>query len=116
MAAPHVALRIAGLLPQEGFVRERQLVRNNKTGEPGVLPFGRSTLWAKIKAQEFPAPTKRFGSAISCWPVDQIRAYLAAEAGNEAPKGASHPVELTGTTSGNEAWKQKLRARKGAAA
>jgi len=54
-------------LPNEGFVRLPALL--------AVLPFSRSTLWAKVKNSTFPAPIK-LGPRITAWHVDSVRQYI----------------------------------------
>jgi prophage regulatory protein len=44
-----------------------------------VVPLGRSTLFAKIAAGEFPAPVK-LSPRVVCWRADTIRNYLAGGA------------------------------------
>jgi prophage regulatory protein len=56
-------------LPQEGFVREPAVL--------GAVPFGRSTLWSKVKAGQFPKPVK-LSDRITAWPVQSVRAWIEA--------------------------------------
>ena len=53
-------------LPTEGFVRVRQVLQ--------MFPFGRTTLWRKIKAGEFPKPCK-LGPRTTAWDVNALRAH-----------------------------------------
>ena len=63
------------ILPSEGFVREKQLLGDKKNSVPGILPFGHTTLWNKVKLGEFPQPVK-LGPNITAWPVEKIRKYI----------------------------------------
>lgn len=64
-------------LPDNGYVRERQLVASHKhPGEPFVLPFSSATLWRKVKEGSFPSPHK-FSTRITCWRVGDVRAWLS---------------------------------------
>ena len=57
-----------------------QLVRDPKRPNlPTPLPFSAATLWRKVRAQSFPAPTK-LGDAITAWKVSDVRAWLQAQA------------------------------------
>jgi len=68
------------LLPDDGYVRERQLVASAKyPGEPFVLPFSSATLWRKVKEGSFPGPRK-LSARITCWRVGDIRAWLSLKA------------------------------------
>lgn len=58
-------------LPETGYVRAAQLV-----GPGGPLPFGRSTLYAKIASAEFPAPQK-ISERITAFRVEAVREWLA---------------------------------------
>ncbi|MHB8390517.1 MAG: helix-turn-helix transcriptional regulator [Acidobacteriaceae bacterium] len=62
-------------LPESGFVREKQLLRNPKTGDSGILPFSHATLWAKIKSGRFPRPVK-LGPKITAWRVEDVRRWI----------------------------------------
>jgi prophage regulatory protein len=60
-------MKLEKILPDEGFVRLPALLN--------VLPFSRSTLWAKVKDSTFPAPIK-LGPRITAWHVDSVRQYI----------------------------------------
>ena len=67
-------------LPDSALVRLPQLVRNPKRPNlPTPLPFSAATLWRKVRAKSFPAPTK-LGDAITAWKVSDVRAWLQAQA------------------------------------
>ena len=61
----------AATLPAVGFVRASQLVQ-------GILPFSRSTLWAKVAEKTFPAPLK-LGPRITAWRVEDVRAWIESQ-------------------------------------
>jgi predicted DNA-binding transcriptional regulator AlpA len=69
-------------LPNEALVRQQQLISY------GVIPFSPSTLWRKVKAQEFPAPIK-VSSHITAWRMSDIRAWATDPGAYRAPE-ASH--------------------------
>lgn len=67
-------------LPDNGHIRERQLVLSSKhPGEAYVLPFSSATLWRKVKDGSFPRPLK-LSERITCWRVGDVRAWLALKA------------------------------------
>jgi len=57
-------------LPQEGFAREPAVL--------GHVPFGRSTLWNRVRAGTFPAPVK-LSPRITAWRVSDIRRFIAEQ-------------------------------------
>ncbi|MBL8309871.1 MAG: AlpA family transcriptional regulator [Burkholderiales bacterium] len=65
-------------LPSEGLAKLPAVM--SATG------LSRSTLYARIKLGEFPAPVK-LGDRAVAWPVESVRAWIAAriEAANDAP-------------------------------
>lgn len=64
------------LLPDDGYVRERELVSSSKRpGESFVLPFSSATLWRKVKAGAFPTPLK-LSERITAWRVGDVRNWL----------------------------------------
>ena len=66
-------------LPDSAMARQSQLIRDPKhPTRPSPLPFSAATLWRKVRAQSFPAPTK-LGAAISAWKVGDVRAWLRAQ-------------------------------------
>lgn len=67
-------------LADTAYARLSQLVRDPKRPNlPTPLPFSAATLWRKVRAQSFPAPTK-LGDAITAWKVSDVRAWLQAQA------------------------------------
>jgi prophage regulatory protein len=59
--------------PDSAFVRQSQLLA-------GAVPFGKSTLWRRIKAGTFPQPHRFADGRITAWRVGDIRAYLETQA------------------------------------
>ena len=70
-------------LPESGYVRLSQLI-----GDPGdlnatpprypvppIVPVGKSSIWAWVKAGRFPAPVK-IGPRTTAWDVRLIRQFL----------------------------------------
>jgi prophage regulatory protein len=60
-----------GELPANGYVRQSQLI-------PAIIPVSSATFWRWIKAGKFPAPVK-LSERVSAWPVESVRAWLAAQ-------------------------------------
>jgi prophage regulatory protein len=59
---------LMGALPDEGYVRQSQLI-------PIIVPFSPATLWRMVKNQEFPAPVK-LSERVTAWRVEDIRAWM----------------------------------------
>lgn len=57
-------------LPETGFLRARQLVRD-------FLPFSEPTLWRWVKEGKFPKPHK-FSSKVTAWRVEDVRAWFGS--------------------------------------
>ena len=67
-------------LPDTAYARQVQLIRDPKRPNlPTPLPFSAATLWRKVRAQSFPAPTK-LSDAITAWKVSDVREWLQAQA------------------------------------
>jgi len=64
------ASKSSGGLPENGFVRQAQLI-------PTIVPFSSATLWRKIKSGDFPRPVK-LGERITAWRVEDVRAWMQA--------------------------------------
>ncbi|PTQ79819.1 CP4-57 regulatory protein AlpA [Nitrosospira multiformis] len=64
-------------LPEDGFVRESQILGNPNAVPPipPVIPVSRSTWWAGVKCGRFPKPVK-LGPRTSAWCVGEIRALI----------------------------------------
>lgn len=61
------------LLPPTGFLRLPAVLR--------LIPVGRSTWWAGVKAGRYPAPVK-LGARITAWRAEDLAAligYLSAQ-------------------------------------
>lgn len=54
-------------LPETGFVRLPQVL--------AVIPVGKSTWWAGVKARRFPAPVK-LGRGVTAWRAEDIRLLI----------------------------------------
>ena len=84
---PQVAVqRVTAPIPSfdelldSALVRQSQLVRDPKhPTRTTPLPFSAATLWRKVRAKSFPAPTK-LGDAITAWKVSDVRAWIRAQA------------------------------------
>lgn len=64
-------------LPDEGFVREAQLV-------PHILPFSVATLRRMVRDGEFPRAV-RLSKRIVAWRVDEIREWISARVPGAKP-------------------------------
>jgi len=64
------------------LLRERQVLKT--IGEP----FGRSTLWSKVKAGDFPSPIK-IGPRTTVWVEEQVFEWLRARISESRAKVAA---------------------------
>ena len=62
-------------LADSGFLRINQIV-----GPRGLVPVGKSTIWAWIKQGKFPNPIK-LGPRTTVWQVADVRAWLSQQNG-----------------------------------
>ncbi len=65
----HLAAQVSPFLPEIGFVRLPQVL--------AVLPIGKSSWWAGIKAGKYPQGVK-IGPKTTAWTVESIRNLLAS--------------------------------------
>lgn len=63
-------------LPDDAYIREAALVG-------GVLPVSRGTLWRWVKDGHFIAPVK-LSRQVTAWKVGDVRAWLKAQAAQQA--------------------------------
>jgi predicted DNA-binding transcriptional regulator AlpA len=56
------------------YLRASDIVRNRKTGQPGLLPLSLSTWWAWVKAGKAPAPIK-LSSGCTVWRYADVIAF-----------------------------------------
>lgn len=56
-------------IPATGFLREPAVL--------SLIPVGRSTWWAGVKAGRYPKPVK-LGARMTAWRVEDIRALIAS--------------------------------------
>jgi prophage regulatory protein len=66
---------MATTLPNDGFIRQAQLVGNKDKGITGVIPFSPATLWRKVNSGDFPAPVK-LSVGVTAWRVEDVRAWI----------------------------------------
>ncbi len=64
-------------LPDEGYVREAQLVQSVKLPS-APIPFSAPTLWRKVKAGTFPKPVK-LSERVTAWRVADVRAWMKVQ-------------------------------------
>ena len=55
------------MLPDTGFLRIKEVL--------ALIPVGRSTLWARVKAGTFPKPIK-LGTRTTAWKAEDIREFI----------------------------------------
>jgi prophage regulatory protein len=67
-------------IPQTGFLRLSSII-----GPSGLIPVGKSTWWAGVKAGRYPKPVK-LSPHITAWRAEDIRALIAA---GDLTKGAN---------------------------
>jgi predicted DNA-binding transcriptional regulator AlpA len=107
-------------LPESGFVRLKAIIGDPKADPPipAIVPVSKSTWWQGVRDGRYPQPTRALGLRITAWSCESIRELInrscADAAANDEHPGAAQPAESSAPASGNESWKQKLRARTGA--
>ena len=71
-------MNLKDALPATGFVRQSQLVRNNKHPDfVAPVPVCGATLWRWVGLKKFPAPYK-LSEGVTAWKVEEVRAWLDA--------------------------------------
>lgn len=80
--SPHTREALTNSLPQEGFVRLRQIIGDPKRGIPAIIPVSRATWWAGVKTGRFPAGVL-LGPRTRAWSVESIRALIASISNGE---------------------------------
>lgn len=66
-------------LPETGFLRLPQIIGDASVVPPvpAIIPVGKSTWWAGVKAGRFPKPVK-LGPRVTAWRVEDIRALIVS--------------------------------------
>ena len=65
----------------ETLVRIADLVRDpRRPGKATLLPFSKSSLERRVRAEKFPQPT-RLGPRCTCWKLGDVRQWLAQQQG-----------------------------------
>lgn len=62
-------------LPEEGFIRLRDIINDPKRGTIGVVPVSRTQWYDGIKRGKYPPPVK-LGPRLSVWRVSDIRRLI----------------------------------------
>lgn len=62
------------------YLRISDIVRNSKTGRPGILSISKATLWAWVKAGKAPRPIK-LSPGVTVWRRADILAFAESLAG-----------------------------------
>lgn len=62
------------------YLRVSDIVRNRKTGQPGILPISSATLWAWVKAGKLPKPIK-LSAGVTVWRRSDILVFAESLAG-----------------------------------
>lgn len=78
-------------LPQSGFLRLRQIIGDPKAGIPPIIPVSKSHFWAKVRAGEYPQPTRTLGPRITAWTAQSIRELIERSTPSDAANDDSHP-------------------------
>ncbi len=86
-------------LPEEGFVRLKQLIGDPKADPPipAIIPVKRATIYNWIKEGRFPKP-KKLGLRVSVWHVEDIRAFIASETAECLEPGYGHTTYVSHTS------------------
>jgi prophage regulatory protein len=56
------------------YLRVSDIVRNRRTGKPGILPISSATFWAWVKAGKAPKPIK-LSAGVTVWRRADILAF-----------------------------------------
>ena len=69
-------------LPETGFLRLSQIIgrRRGESGEPPIIPIGKSAWWAGVKSGKYPQPVK-LGARTTAWRVEDIRTLIESMRG-----------------------------------
>lgn len=65
------------------YLRASEIVRNRKTGQPGILSIAPSTWWAWVKAGKAPQPI-RLSAGVTVWRAADVLAFAESLAGDAA--------------------------------
>jgi len=72
------------LLPETGFIRAAQIhgkpATKNSPAIPAILSISRSTFWKLVSDGKFPAPTRSLSARITAWKIEDVKAYIEANA------------------------------------
>lgn len=63
-------------LPQEGFIRLKQLIGDGDNSSP-IIPVSAATIWNWVRDGKFPKPVS-LTKSITAWRVSDIRQYINA--------------------------------------
>ena len=71
-------------LPETGYLRAAQIhgrpATKNSPAIPAIIPVSRSTFWKLVADKRFPAPSRLLGERITAWRIEDVRAYIEANA------------------------------------
>jgi len=62
-------------IPEEGFLRLPDIIGDPAKGKPPIIPVGKSTWWAGVKAGRFPQAIK-LGAKTTVWRARDILALV----------------------------------------
>ena len=67
-------------IPENGFLREKQILGDKKANPPipPIIPVSHSTWWAGVKSGRFPKPIK-LSEGVTVWTAPDIRDYIAKQ-------------------------------------
>lgn len=62
-------------LPTTGLLRLSQIIGDKGSATPGLIPVGKTTWWAGVKAGRYPQPLK-IGQRAVAWRAEDIAAIV----------------------------------------
>ncbi|MFG6449524.1 helix-turn-helix transcriptional regulator [Roseateles sp. BYS180W] len=62
-------------LPDDAYLRVRQLILDGGNNGSAILPVSRATLWRMVNLGKFPAPRK-ISAGVTAWQVGAVRKWL----------------------------------------
>jgi hypothetical protein len=64
-------------LPENGFLRLRQIIGDKKAGIPPIIPVCATAWWKGVKTGRYPAAVK-LSPGVTVWRVEEIKALIAS--------------------------------------
>ena len=66
---------VSTTLPATGYLRQRQILGDRRTGLAPLIPVSPATWWAGVKSGRFPKAYK-IGPRTTAWKAEDIRALI----------------------------------------